>query len=142
MIEQVKTNMNLRNIKLFIGISILIAYISIGIFGLFTSNHVASTPMANCPYAQNSYSICENSFSHINDWRQFSNVIFPSLFIFSFLILGIILYFFNEQNFFNQKQYFYEWKYYLDNKKSYSFQNRIIKWLSLLENSPSIYIYA
>lgn len=134
--------MILRNIKLFIGISVLLAYISIGIFGLFTSNHITATPMANCPYAQNSQSICENSLDHINDWHQFSNVIFTSLFIFSFLILGIILYFFNQQNFLNQKQYFLNWKYYLDNKKLYISQNKIIKWLSLFENSPSVFIYA
>ena len=130
--------MSLHNTKLFIGVFILLAYISIGIFGLFQFNHMAEMPMTNCPYAQNGSSICENTLNHINDWRQFSNVIFTSLFIFSLLILGIILYFFGKQNFLIQKQHFYKWKYYLNNKKLYSCSDRVIKWLSLFENSPSL----
>ncbi|OGI57481.1 hypothetical protein A3B85_00585 [Candidatus Nomurabacteria bacterium RIFCSPHIGHO2_02_FULL_37_13] len=130
--------MNLQKIKSFIGIFILLVYISIGVFGLLQFNHMNETPMVNCPYTQNGYSICENSFGHINNWHQFSNAIFPSLFIFSFFILGIILYFLNKQNFLNQKQYFYNWKYYLYNKKLYKYPDRIIKWLSLFENSPSL----
>lgn len=128
--------MTARKIKLFIGIFILLAYISIGVFGLLQFNHVSETPMMNCPYSENSFSLCENSFDHINNWRQFSNVIPSSLFI--FLFLGLILYFLCKQNFLNQRQYFYKWKYYLDNKKLLACPNRIIKWLSLLENSPSI----
>ncbi|KKQ87055.1 MAG: hypothetical protein UT09_C0021G0011 [Parcubacteria group bacterium GW2011_GWF2_38_8] len=130
--------MKLDDAKLFIGILILVAYISIGIFGLFKFNHITETPMVNCPYAQNGSSICENSFNHINNWRQFSNTTFSSLLIFSFMILGIILYFFGKQDFLNQKKHFYRWKYYLDNKKLYSYSDTITKWLSLFENSPSL----
>ena len=130
--------MTARNIKLFRGFFILFAYISIGVFGLFKFGHTNKMPMANCPYSQNSYSICENNFDHINNWRQFSNTIFSSLFIFSFLIFLIIFYFFNQRNFLRQKQHFYKWKYYLYNKKLDIYPNRIIKWLSLFENSPSI----
>lgn len=129
--------MKLRNIKLFFAIFVFVAYISIGVFGLFGFSHMSQMPMANCPYAQNGYSICENNFVHIGNWRQFSNIIFPSLFIFSLLILGIALHFFDKQNFLNQKQYFYKWKYCLYNKKLYTYSNKIIKWLSLFENSPS-----
>ncbi len=130
--------MSLRNKKLFIGLFILFAYTSIGIFGLFQFSHMTEIPMVNCPYAQNGFSICENGINHINDWHQFSNITLPSLFVFSLLILGVILYFFNECDFFDQKQHFYKWKYYLYDKKLYTFQNRIIKWLSLFENSPSL----
>jgi hypothetical protein len=130
--------MKLHNAKFFLGLFILLAYISIGIFGLFEFNHPVTTPMVNCPYAQNGSSVCKNSLDHINDWRQFSNVTFSLLFIFSFLILGIILYFFDQQNFLKQKQYFYRWKYFLDNKKL-SYPKEIIKWLSLFENSPSLF---
>ncbi len=132
--------MSLRKIKLFIGVSALIAYISIGVFGLFNANqmnHMHGTPVSNCPYAQNGFSVCDNSLEHINNWRQFSNIIFPSLFIFSLLFLGIILYFYNKQNFLNQKKYFYRWKYYLYSKNLDTYPNKIIKWLSLFENSPS-----
>ena len=129
--------MVLRNIKLFIGISILLAYIGIGVFGLLPFGHLASRSMANCPYAQNSSSVCDNSLDHINNWRQFSSAIFLSLLVFSLFILGIILYFFDKWNFLNQKRYFCRWKYYLDNKKLDVCQNRIIEWLSLFENSPS-----
>ena len=127
-----------RNIKLFLGVSILFAYVSIGIFGLFQFNHMAEKPMINCPYAQNGYAVCSNGFDHINDWRQFFNAIFPSLLTFSFLVLGLILYSFSKRNFFNeQSKLFLKWEYYLDNKKLYTYPNKIIKWLSLLENSPS-----
>ncbi len=129
--------MILRNIKLFIGVSVLLAYISIGVFGLFKLDHMTETPMVNCPYAQNGYAICDNSFSHIGNWQQFSNAIFPSLFLLSLLALSLILYFWGKQNFLNQKQHFFSWRYYLDDKQSYSFKERIIKWLSLFENSPS-----
>ena len=129
--------MNLRNIKFFVGISVLLAYISIGIFGLFQFSHRSETPMINCPYTQNNFSLCENTLDHITKWQQFSNAISTSLSLFSFLILGIILYFFSRQNFLNQKQYFYKWKYYLHSKKPDNYPDRIIKWLSLLENSPS-----
>lgn len=125
--------------NLIIGAFILIAFISIGVFGLFQLNHMSKAPMIDCPYAQNGSSLCENTFNHINDWRQFSNTIFPSLFIFLILTLGIVLYYFSKQNFLNQNQYFYKWKYYLDNKKLLASPNRIIKWLSLLENSPAFW---
>ncbi|OGI46251.1 hypothetical protein A2121_02980 [Candidatus Nomurabacteria bacterium GWB1_40_6] len=129
--------MSLLNTKLFFGLFILLAFISIGVFGLFEFNHVNEKPMVNCPYANNGSSLCVNSLNHINNWRQFSNVTLFALFIFSFLILGIVLYFLGKQNFLNSKQYFYKWKYYLDSKKLNTYSNRIIKWLSLLENSPS-----
>ena len=105
---------------------------------MFELSHATEMPMANCPYAQNSFSVCENSLDHINNWQQFSNITFPSLFTFLLLTFGLVLYFYGKQNFLNQKQYFYKWKYYLDNKKLYSYSNRIIKWLSLFENSPSL----
>lgn len=130
--------MTLRDIKLFIGISILFAYMSIGVFGLFKLDHMAEIPMPDCPYAQNGSSLCENSFDHINNWHTFSNTVFSAIFIFTLLALGIILYFLNKQDFLNQKRYFYKWKYYLYNNNLYTYQSRIIKWLSLFENSPSL----
>ncbi len=39
--------MILRNIKLFIGISILLAYVGIGVFGLFKFSHAFEKPMTN-----------------------------------------------------------------------------------------------
>lgn len=128
---------NLRNTKLFIGVSLLLLYISIGVFGLFQFHHTTEMPMVNCPYADNAYSICDSTLAHVNNWRQFSNVISPSFFIFSILILGIVLYLVTKHNFLNQKQYFYKWKYYLYNQKLAKYPDRIIKWLSLLENSPA-----
>jgi len=124
--------------QFFIGAFVLLAYIGIGIFGLFQFGHMSEAPMANCPYAENGFSVCANGLDHINDWRQFSNTTFSSLLIFSLLIiLGIIIYFFGHKNFLNQKQYFYKWKYYLYNKKLHDSPNKIIEWLSLFENSPS-----
>ena len=114
-----------RNIKLFIGIFILLAYISIGVLGLFNFNHAFEKQMTDCPYSQGGYSVCDNNIDHINDWRQFSNITVSSLFVLAFLIIGIILYFFDRQSFLNQQQHFYKWEYYLDNKKLYSSRNRI-----------------
>ncbi|HEY4512971.1 MAG TPA: hypothetical protein VJH06_00430 [Candidatus Paceibacterota bacterium] len=130
--------MLLRNTKLFIGLFIVFAYINIGVFGLISfnrANHEADTPMVNCPYTENGYSICENTLEHVSRWQQFSNVISPSLFI--FLILIAVLYFIGKQNALSQKRYFYRWKHSLYNKKLYSYNEEIIKWLSLFENSPS-----
>ena len=133
--------MSLHKLKSLAGVFVLLAFISMGVFGLLQFNHadhLVGTPMINCPYAENSYSICENTLDHINKWQQFSTAIFPSLFVFLVLILGVVLYFFGKQNFFNQKQHFYKWKYYLDNKNFYSYSQEINKWLSLFENSPSL----
>ncbi len=130
--------MVLRNTKLFIGIFILLAYLSIGVFGLFKFTHASEMPMPNCPYAQGDYSVCKNSFDHINNWRQFSNVTLAQLIVFSLLLLGIILYFYNKHNFSKQNQYFYRWKYYLYDKKIGTYDNKIIKWLSIFENSPPL----
>ena len=128
--------MDFPKTKFLISVFLLFAYLSMGVFGLLKFNHISETPMTNCPYAENGFSVCENSFNHINDWRQFSSATFPSLSILLFLILGIVLYFFGR-NLLSQKQYFYSWKYYLYNTKLYISPDRIIKWLSLLENSPS-----
>ncbi|MDP1760292.1 MAG: hypothetical protein Q8L01_02475 [Candidatus Woesebacteria bacterium] len=130
--------MTLRNKKLVIGVMILLAYIGLGVFGLFRFSHnMTEAPMINCPYTQNGSSVCESSLDHINDWHQFSNITSATLFIFTLIIFGIFLYFYNQRNFLSQKQYFYQWKYYLYSKKLFIFPNRIIKWLSLLENSPA-----
>lgn len=124
--------------KIFLGIFILIAFMGVSVFGLFEFSHITEIPMPDCPYTQGNFSICENSLSHINNWSQFLNVIPALFFVFLFIILGIVLYFFNRQNFLNQKQYFFRWKYYLYNKKLFRYSNKIIKWLSLFENSPSL----
>ena len=131
--------MGLKNTKLFIGIFILLTYISIGVFGLFQMSHASDMPMANCPYSVGSYSVCENTISHIEHWHQFSNTIFAPLFIFSLLILGIVLYVFSKRSLLNKELHlFYKWKYYIDNKISYACLNKMIKWLSLFENSPPV----
>ncbi len=131
--------MNSKHTKLFIGILIFLAYISIGVFGLFQFSHASETPMVNCPYAVGSYSVCDSSINHINHWQQFSNITFTPLFIFSLLILGLILYAYNQRSFLDKERHlFYKWKYYIDNKISYAYLNKIIKWLSLFENSPPV----
>lgn len=129
--------MRLHNAKLFLGLFVLLAYASIGVFGLFRFNRMNEEPMVNCPYVENGFSVCDNSFDHINNWRQFSNVTLSQLLFFSLLIFGIILCFASQRKFLNQKNYFYKWKYYLYNKKLYTYPREIIRWLSLLENSPS-----
>ena len=129
--------MKLRNLKLSLGIFVLLAYMSIGIFGLFQWNHTAEMPMENCPYTQNGYAICANTLDHIAKWQQFSSAIFPTLLLLSALALGMILFFLNQEKYFGQDQNFYRWKYYLNNKKPYSPEEGMVKWLSLLENSPS-----
>jgi hypothetical protein len=133
--------MSTQRTQLFTGLFILVAFISVGVFGLLGFNHMSETPMVNCPYTQNDSSLCVNTLDHITKWQQFSNIISPALFIFSLLALALVLYFTNKQNLLNQKQSFYRWKYYLNNKTLYTFPNIIIKWLSLFENSPSL-LYA
>ena len=119
-------------------IFMLFVYIGIGVFGLLQFNSMSEMPMADCPYAQNSYALCENVLDHIANWQQFSNVTIPSLFIFSLLILGIVIYFFDKQNILNQVQCIsYKWKYYLESIFSKIAFGKIIRYLSLFENSPS-----
>ncbi len=127
-----------------IGSLVLLAFVSVGVFGLVGWSHTTSsteTPMMNCPYAENGFSVCENTLDHISGWQQFSNVTLMSLFALYLFVSGIILYFIGKHNFFNEKQYFESWKYYLDIKILYSPKEEIIKWLSFFENSPS-FLYA
>ena len=129
--------MNLRNKRFIVGVLILIAFVGIGVFGLmpFThASHAAEAPMVNCPYERGGFSLCDNSLIHIDNWKQFSNFILPSLLI---LLLAFALIWHFVSDFFNQEKYFYRNKYYLDNKTLYSYQKIITKWLSLFENSPS-----
>jgi|SRR3989344_903029 len=130
--------MSLQRNNFIIGVFLLIAFLSIGVFGLLPfahESHGMEAPMADCPYAEGGFSVCESSLEHISNWQQFSNVIFPALLIFSVLLFAVFYIF--DQNFLNQEKHFYRWKYYLDNKKLYSYQEIITKWLSLFENSPS-----
>jgi len=129
--------MILRNTKLFIGIILVFAFLSIGVFGLFQFNHNSLMPMTDCPYLENGFSMCENIIDHINNWQQFINVVPTVLYVFSIVLLGLFLYFLDQRNFLNQKLYLYIWKYYIDNKVLYIFRHKIIQWLSLFENSPS-----
>lgn len=129
--------MSLYKIKSFIAIFVMFTYISISIFGLFQFNHSLGMAMADCPYAQGSFSVCDSNLEHINYWHQFSNTTFASFFILGFLILGIILYVLNTQVFFDI--HFYKWKYYL-NTKSHAYSEKITRWLSLFENSPPVLI--
>ena len=134
----ISKNMISRNKKLMMGIIILLAYISVGLFGLFQFSHAETAPMVDCPYAQNGYALCQNTLNHIDDWQEFSNVLLSSLLIFSLLFFGIILYFFLKKSFSIQNYLlFYNHKRYLNKQKSYFYLPKITKWLSLLENSPS-----
>lgn len=121
---------------------LVISFISIAVFGLFSFSHNSSMPekpMVNCPYAENGYAVCSNTFDHIKNWQQFSNIIVPSLFVFSLILLGAVLLIFNKRNLLKQNNYFYRWRYYLkDNKKLFTYREKIIEWLSLFENSPSL----
>jgi len=130
--------MKLLNAKTFFVYFLLLLYISIALFGLFQFSHAADMPMNNCPYAQNSFSVCSNNLDHINNWRQFSSITFPRILAFLLLTLGIVLYFFHQQDLSGPKRHFYKWKYSLENQKSYSYFQEIIEWLALFENSPSL----
>ena len=123
---------------IFSAIFILFAYIGIGVFGLFQFSHMNEMPMVNCPYTENNYALCENVLDHIANWQQFSNVTIPSIFIFSLLILGVIIFYLYKKDFLNQKLYlFYKWKYYIKNRFSKISLQKITHYLSLFENSPS-----
>ena|SRR3989344_3154467 len=121
-----------------IGALVLVAFMGIGIFGLFVLGHSTHTeaPMVNCPYTKGRAALCANNFEHINNWQQFSNIILTALFV--FLILVLTLYVFGRSLF--GDKYLHRSKYYLDhNKKPYSYYGAITRWLSLFENSPNIF---
>lgn len=135
---------SVNRIRSFIGIAIVLAYMSIGVFGLFQMNdHKFMAPTNDCPYALNSHALCDNGLSHINNWREFSNVVFPTLLTLS-IILTIIFFaealnFFDRNKFLRQKLcLFYKWTQYLDDKFSHISKAKIVRWLSFFENSPSV----
>src|SRR3989344_1217898 len=127
--------MSLRKNNFIIGVSVLLAFIGVGVFGLLPLGHAEhgmETPMTNCPYTEGGFAICENTLDHIAGWQQFSNIIYPTLFV--LLVLAGILYFIGKQNLSNQGRRFFRRKSYLHNKKLHSYQEDIIKWLALFEN--------
>lgn len=126
--------MGIKNIKSFIAVFILVAYISISIFGLFQFSHRSEMAMTDCPYAQGGFSVCDSNLEHINHWHQFSNIPL-SKFIFLLLIFGVTLLFLGSKDIFNT--HFYKWKYYLNTKRS-TYLEIITKWLSLFEHSPPV----
>lgn len=133
--------MSLQNTKLFIGGILLLAYVSIGVFGLFQFNHTNKVLMNDCPYSLNTYSICKDSIDHINNWHIFSNAVFPALIILSIILFIITSYFFDRNKFFRQNLgQFYEWAYDLDDKFFQIYHRKITYWLSLFENSPPVNI--
>ncbi len=132
--------MNLVNKKLFIGVFILLAYIGIGVFGLFHFSNMSEMSMTNCPYSENGFAVCDNSLEHINNWQQFSNVVVPSLFIISFLLLGFALYFFYTQTVPQEELLIlnrFRSRFRFADIILKTSQRSIIRWLSLFENSPS-----
>lgn len=130
--------MSIRDIKSFIGALVLLAYVSIGVFGLLqVGHHETMVPMNDCPYALGSQSVCDNGLSHINNWKQFSSFVFPTIFVISLLFLAVFLYFFDRNKFLRQNlRLVYQWAYSLDDKFSCILRRKINKWLSLFENSP------
>src|SRR3989338_7331698 len=131
--------MAIKNIRFFIGIALVLAYIGIGVFGLFEFSHAKEMPMVNCPYAENAFAVCSNSLDHINNWQQFSNVIVPSFFILSILLLGFAFYFFARTVL--QKELLilnrFRSRFRLADIISKTSQHSLTRWLSLFENSPS-----
>lgn len=129
--------MNLSGTKSFISIFILLAFVGVGVFGLLQFSHSADMPMANCPYSPSGYSICENTLGHIGKWQNFLSVTLPALFVL-LLTVAILLYFRKLLDLLNSRFNFLRRKYVRNNEKLYSPQRTVIKWLSLLENSPSL----
>ncbi|MFA7192296.1 MAG: hypothetical protein WC089_03305 [Candidatus Paceibacterota bacterium] len=128
-----------KHIPILIATFALMGYLFVSMFGLLQFDRTAGVMMDNCPYTQNNYSICENVFDHINNWQQFSNVIIPASFLSVLLAFVIIFFFINRKDFLQQVlRLFYRWKYYLYNKKFNTRLYKVIKWLSLFENSPSL----
>ena len=129
--------MNIRNAKLLIGLLVLFAYVSMGVFGLFESDHTAALPMDNCPYSSNGFSVCANGLDHINKWQQFSNTPPTKLFTFLLLAVGIVLYLLGNKNHPNYRPNFDAWRFYIKKKPLHIHLDTLTHWLSLFENSPS-----
>lgn len=127
--------MKLQNKKSLISIIVLFIYIIISIFSLISFVHTNEMPMEHCPYAQGGYTVCKTNFEHINSWYQFSNIILPTIFILITLILFAVL-FLNKKFLFNELSFF-RWNFCLEKKYLNLKQEKITKWLSLFENSPS-----
>lgn len=129
--------MNFHSNNIIIGVFILMAFLSMAVFGLLQFSHVMhseETPMVNCPYAENGFSVCQNILEHVNSWRQFSNALISS-FVSLLLAFGAFLYF--VPNILTLGPDFRRWRYYFHNKKLSKYWSDIVNWLSLFENSPS-----
>lgn len=124
--------MAFSNTKSIIGIFVLFTFLYAGVLGLVSFSHGAGMPMANCPYTTNGYSICDSNLNHVDNWQKFLSVTLSALVV---LLLAVAFFcLVGSHNVLNTPFRFSK----LENEKLYSPRNKIIKWLSLLENSPSL----
>lgn len=136
----------------FLTLILLIGFIGIALFGFIgiphqMSEHSSSDCIASfvvnkslCPDENNTFSY---AFYHIQAYQFFSNALIISLLVISALFVGVFIFSFSLRDFFAQfvlknqiiclKKRLIE---IIDSLRSSS--GNFIRWLSLLENSPSV----
>lgn len=123
--------MKKNSAKLLISAGVLVVYLGVTAFGLSQFGHYTGMSMEKCPYTQNNYALCDNSFEHINSWQQLSNVVIGALFVLPILIFATFLVLLSSVQILS-----YRWRRYLSSNRLYSYFYKKIRWLSLFESSP------
>lgn len=124
---------------LFIAALAILAYSSIGVFGLLHLNHSGEMPMMNCPYSQGGSAICKNTLDHINDWREFSLAIILPVLLFSILAFTV-LFFFKLRDYLKLLQYQPNFERDPEKQGITLFFSILTRWLALFENSPNAFV--
>lgn len=134
-----------------IAIFVFIAFMSMFVFGItsITNMNMDQNANNNCPIALGGDSTCppgllETTIHHLSIYQSFFNIfISENVFLLASLIIFLaFLYLFNKRLIFEFNILDFSRCLY-PKKKFRSFKSRkIIKWLSLFENSPSFYIGA
>lgn len=124
-----------------------ITFISVAAFGFIFMMDMSMDKLGNndCPYTVIDGKICPTDIlgivsHHFSIYTSFSNIIFSTN-IFEFIMLIIVsltLWLFKIRSLLNRESFLvYLTKYYIRAKHSLFKLEKIMKWLSLFENSPS-----
>ncbi len=129
----------------------LIAFLSLslfGVFGMHTSMQgkdggcIASTVQdSNCPYQVNSLDYLN---FHLNAYHSFSSVVFGEnvlkALLFSFSLLMLVILTFLTPHILRSTEFIFSKAKYRFRNSFYSHQKqKISRWLSLFENSPTVF---
>lgn len=132
--------------KYFIALIVILGIIGIGIFGFFIMNHDMNHSSGNCVASIINNTVCPSDaisaiLHHITAYEIFSQAIVNStsfVIIATLLLLAIVVMLMVKMFLLTPLILFSEFLVWRRDEHSATNQRKLIRWLSLLKNSPAI----